>query len=146
MDRLALYLKEAEIHLQRIKYAIKDLHFPLDNLEDEEIKNRLDVVVFRFSKLQDLLGSKIFRSYLESVNFVTANKPFLELLKELEKEGIIDMDRWAELREVRNMIAHDYPYDEQEKIEAINFIVQNIEELEKIVKRLKKYASYPKRA
>jgi len=137
--RLEIYLKEADLHLDRIKYAKSKVNFPIeiDDLEEEEIKDKLDVIAFRFSKLQDLLGSKIFRIYLESINFVTANKSFLELLKELDKQGIIDIDKWAEFRNVRNIIAHDYPYDFDEKIEAVNFIVKNLDELEKILKNIK---------
>jgi len=106
----------------------------LDDLEEEEIKDKLDVIAFRFSKLQDLLGSKIFRIYLESINFETVNKSFLELLKELDKQGVVDIDKWAEFRSVRNVIVPDYPYDFDEKIEAVNFIVKNVDELERILK------------
>ena len=83
-----------------------------------------------------MLGSKIFREYLEEINFPTANKNFLELLKELSKEGIIDIDKWAEFRSVRNSIAND-PYDIDEKIEAINYLIKNIDYFFELVQKIK---------
>jgi hypothetical protein len=138
--RLEIYLKEAYLHLERIIYAKNKLNPPIeiDDLEDEEIKDKLDVIVFRFSKLQDLLGSKIFRNYLEMLGFITKNKNFLELLKELDKEGIINIDKWAEFRDIRNIIAHEYPYDSNEKIEAINFILNNLTYLNEVLDKIRK--------
>ena len=137
--RLQLHLKEADVHIERLKEILEYLKsfYPLDIDSFEDInRDKLDAFVFRFAKLQDLLGAKIFREYLESVNFPTVNKDFLSLLKELEKEGIIDIDKWAEFRSVRNSIAHDYPYDESEKIDAINYIIKNIGYLFEVIKKI----------
>jgi len=51
--RLEIYIKEAYLHLDRIKYAKSKINFPIeiDDLEEEEIKDKLDVIAFRFSKL-----------------------------------------------------------------------------------------------
>jgi len=139
-DRLKLHLKEAFLHIDRLKEILIYLEsfYPLDydSLEDIDL-DRLDAFVFRFSKLQDLLGAKIFREYLEEVNFPTQDKNFLILLKELNKEGIIDIDKWAEFRGIRNSIAHDYPYDESEKIEAINYLITNISYLFEVMIKIK---------
>jgi len=139
-ERLRLHLKEAKLHIERLKEILSYLKqfYPLDidSLEDID-KDKLDAFAFRFAKLQDLLGTKIFREYLESIKFPTQNKNFLELLKELEKEGIVDIDKWAEFRNVRNSISHDYPYDESEKIEAINYLIKNIKYLFEITDKIK---------
>ena len=139
VEKFRLHLKEANLHIERLKEILEDLKkfYPLDIDSLEEIdKDKLDAFAFRFAKLQDLLGAKIFREYLEYVNFPTQDKNFLELLKELNKEGIIDIDKWAEFRSVRNSIAHDYPYDESEKIEAINYLIKNIEYLFEVTKKI----------
>ncbi|NPA12065.1 MAG: hypothetical protein GXO62_07470 [Epsilonproteobacteria bacterium] len=94
------------------------------------------MLAFRFSKLQDLIGSKIFREYLKDQGFIVEGKPYKEILKEIEKEGIIDIDTWSEFREIRNAIAHEYPYDYIEKINAINFLIKNINTLENIIKEI----------
>ena len=141
-NRLAIHLKEADIHINRIDDVLVELKklYPLDydtlEILDINQKDRLDVLAFRFSKLQDLLGTKIFREYLDTINYPTQDKNFLELLKELQKESILDIDKWAEFRGVRNAIAHDYPYNESEKIEAINYLIANVNYLMEIKKQI----------
>ena len=141
--RLEFYLKEAFIHIQRLEDVLEPLNkiYPLDSdkyeILEDDYKDKLDVLAFRFSKLQDLLGSKIFRAYLESAGFVVEEKSFNELLKELEKEKILDIDLWSEFRGVRNAIAHDYPYDHTQKIEAINYLIENVKKLINITKNVR---------
>lgn len=141
--RLELHLEESNIHIDRLNDVLKTLKhlYPLtvDKLETipVETKDKLDVLAFRFSKLQDLLGSKIFREYLVVLQYPTEDKNFLELLKELEKEKLIDIDKWSEFRGVRNSISHDYPSEEDEKIDAINYLIENVEYLINIIKKIK---------
>ena len=141
--RLELHLEESNIHIDRLNDVLKTLKhlYPLtvDKLETipVETKDKLDVLAFRFSKLQDLLGSKIFREYLVVLQYPTEDKNFLELLKELEKEKLIDIDKWSEFRGVRNSISNDYPSEEDEKIEAINYLIENVEYLINIIKKIK---------
>ena len=141
--RLELHLEESNIHIDRLNDVLKTLKYlyPLtvDKLETipVEIKDKLDVLAFRFSKLQDLLGSKIFREYLVVLQYPTEDKNFLELLKELEKEKLIDIDKWSEFRGVRNSIYHDYPFEEDEKNDAINYLIENVEYLINLIKKIK---------
>ncbi len=143
-SRLRNYLLEAYIHIERLKEvlnALKDL-YPLDvkkynNLDVSE-KNILDSLAFRFAKLQDLIGAKIFREYLKESGFIIEEKSFWEILKEIEKEGIIDIDTWSELRRVRNTIAHDYPEGLEEKIEAINYLIEHSPILIEVVKKIER--------
>ena len=44
------------------------------------------MLAFRFSKLQSLIGEKIFREYLNCNLFETEGKSFFEILREIEKE------------------------------------------------------------
>jgi len=141
-NRLKAYLWEANIHiarLQEILNALKRL-YPLNVEKYQDLgleeKNLLDSLAFRFSKLQDLIGSKIFREYLKEVGFVTEEKTFLELLMEIEKEGIIDVDTWSDFRKMRNLIAHDYPEDVEKKVEAINYLIENAPVLMEVVRKI----------
>ena len=133
--KLELHLTEAFIHIDRLYDVLNILEklYPLtnDNLETISLENKdkLDVLAFRFSKLQDLLGTKIFREYLEVLQYPVEDKNFLELLKELDKEKIIDIDIWSEFRGVRNSISHDYPFEEDEKLDAINYLIKNVKYL-----------------
>ena len=141
--KLDLHLKESTIHIDRLLDVVGVLEklYPLDYAQLEimsiENKDKLDVLAFRFSKLQDLLGTKIFREYLSVLQYPVEDKNFLELLKELEKENIIDIDLWSEFRGVRNSISHDYPFEEDEKLHAINYLIKNVKYLIEITKKIK---------
>ena len=141
--KLELHLEESCVHIHRLRDVLNVLEklYPLthDKLDTISLENRdkLDVLAFRFSKLQDLLGTKIFREYLIVLQYPVEDKNFLELLKELDKEKIIDIDIWSEFRGVRNSISHDYPSEEDEKIEAINYLIQNVNYLINIIRKIK---------
>ncbi|QKE28128.1 hypothetical protein AACT_0935 [Arcobacter acticola] len=141
--KLEFHLQEAQLHIDRLESVLITLEklYPLDSNKIESIsvenKDKLDVLAFRFSKLQDLLGTKIFREYLTVLQYPIEDKNFLELLKELDKEKIIDIDIWSEFRGIRNSISHDYPSEEDEKIEAINYLIKNVKYLISITKKIK---------
>ncbi len=141
--RLEFHLEEASIHIRRLIDVLKFLEIlhPLDanklEIISSEDKDKLDVLAFRFSKLQDLLGTKIFREYLTVLQYPVEDKNFLELLKELDKEKIIDIDIWSEFRGVRNSIAHDYPSEDDEKLEAINYLIKNVNYLIDVTNNIK---------
>jgi hypothetical protein len=140
--RLRSYLAEASLHAERLKEVLSRLSYLLPMAEEKLLelsppeKDMLDVLAFRFSKLQDLLGSKIFREFLESQGFITEGKSFLEILREVEREGIIDVDTWSEFRKVRNLIAHEYPLTVSERVEAINYLVEKVPVLLEVLKRI----------
>ena len=131
------------VHINKLLSVINPLekHYPLDNEKLENLSleemDKLDVLAFRFSKLQDLLGSKIFREYLSVLQYPVEDKNFLELLKEMDKENILDIDIWSEFRGVRNSISHDYPFEDDEKLEAINYLIKNVKYLIEITKKIK---------
>ena len=143
-ERLTNYFNETKKHIAKIESVKRALDniMPLD-IESfdklSEIKqDKLDVLVFRFSKLQDLLGRKIFRTILEYSGFDT-NISFVKILSELEKESLLNVDRWISLRDVRNAIAHEYPNEEENMIEEINFIYKEVWYLVELSKKLEEY-------
>ncbi len=123
--RLDAYFAEAKKHIELIEEAKSVINLPIQDYESlpNLEKFAINALVFRFSKLQDLLGTKIFRTFLEFNRFDTQNKSFLELLKEIEKEGVVDIDTWDELRKVRNSIAHEYP-EEDETLDAMELLIK----------------------
>ena len=143
-ERLINYFNEAKKHIAKIESVKRALDnvMPLDIesfyelLETEQ--DKLDVLVFRFSKLQDLLGRKIFRAILEYSGF-DINISFVKILSELEKESLLDVDRWVSLRDVRNAIAHEYPNEEENMIEEINFIYKEVWYLVDVTQKLEEY-------
>ena len=142
--RLNHYFNEAKIHIDKIQKANRVLKkvMPIDittleNLSEQQ-QDKLDILAFRFSKLQDLLGDKIFRNILEYSGF-NVQQSFVKLLSELEKEGILDLNRWIELRNARNKIAHEYPDNEDNLTSSINFIYKNSDYLVELTNRLERY-------
>jgi len=141
--RLVFYLEEAKKHQEKIEKAKKVLQSrsPFDEATMEGLteieKDKLDVLAFRFAKLQDLMGEKIFRLYLE-LNAVSTKRPFVELLSMLEKEGMLDVDEWIALREARNALAHEYPYHVQALVESINYLLSHTDLLFDILDRIER--------
>ncbi len=124
-------LKESYKHLLRLENAFEALKknylFPvsmddfkivLDNVEHLAYS---DQIIYRFSKLQDCMGAKLFKSVLlyEGENI---NKPFLDILNQLEAIDIINVDEWFEIRDLRNEIAHDYEDNDEIAINILNTI------------------------
>jgi len=138
--RLNLYFQEAQKHIDLIEESLDVLKnaLPIKNYEELAQLQRfaLNALIFRFSKLQDLIGAKIFRNYLEYSGFNTAEKSFFDILKEIEKENIVDIDTWDELRELRNKIAHEYPEEVDEMVENINLFISKASLLTQISKTL----------
>jgi len=138
--RLNLYFQEAQKHIDLIEESLDVLKdaLPIKNYEELTQLQRfaLNVLIFRFSKLQDLIGAKIFRNYLEYSGYNTTEKSFFDILKEIEKESIVDIDTWDELRELRNKIAHEYPEEVDEMLESVNLFIQKASILINISKKL----------
>jgi len=142
--RLQYYFQEAHKHIGKIQKANEVLGevMPVDLnvLESltEQQQDKLDILAFRFSKLQDLLGDKIFGNILEYSGFNT-EQSFVRLLSELEREGILDLNQWISLRNARNRIAHEYPDDEKSLTSSINFIYEYSDYLIELTDRLERY-------
>jgi len=142
MKRIERYLTDADAHRMALTEAMDELAtLPLttDGLRSATKLQRvaMEVLLFRFAKLQDLMGSKLFRAYLEAMGFVTEEKSFFELLKELENEGILNVDVWAYLREVRNTIAHEYPEEEEKRVEELGLLLEAVPRLFEILDKMR---------
>ena len=110
------FKKIADIHADRLKASHDEaLKFmPLTASKFAELTTLqdafLDMMTTRFSKLQDIIGARIFPLILEILGEDAAT--FIDKLNKLEKlDYISDVDWWMELRELRNQITHDYPDD-----------------------------------
>ncbi|MEI7831236.1 MAG: hypothetical protein WCI31_15770 [Prolixibacteraceae bacterium] len=105
-------------------------------LMDEETIGFLDQYIFRFSKLQDSMGSRLFPLTLEALAEPVADMAFIDMLNRLEKLEILDSAlSWVQLRKVRNEIAHEYPSSLIERIEGINHLFDMLEMLAQIIER-----------
>ena len=143
-EKLERYFEEAKKHIRKIKSAKEVLQdvMPLSKESlaklSEREQDKLDILIFRFAKLQDLLGRKIFRSILDFSGY-ESNVPFVEILSELEREGLIEVNRWMALRDARNAIAHEYPNEEGKIVDELNFIYEEVEYLTQLTQKLEEY-------
>jgi len=107
----------------------------LDIKEDFNLKTDLDSIAYRFSKIQSILGEKVFVEILDMLNLDT-NKNFIEILSTLEKFNVLKAKEWLKLRKIRNSLSHEYP-DELEIIAlTINEIFEKIDFFEEIYSKL----------
>jgi hypothetical protein len=107
-------------------------------LSEDEIEH-IDQFLFRFAKLQDATGEKLFILILEFLKEEnTKNKPFIDILNRLEQLGLLnDKNIWLELRKIRNNIAHQYEDEPQQAAEALNAIYASKTILETIYSAIK---------
>lgn len=101
--------------------------------------DKLDAFRVRFCDLQDALGSKIFRSLLTLEEEEIGSQ--LDMLNKIEKRQIFcSFDDWKELRNIRNLFAHDYPETEDQKAEALNIAYRQTFKLIEMLNNVRKYA------
>jgi hypothetical protein len=134
-DTCALHLKRMDFAKSKVEPFIP---LNIDNyfgLSDETI-GFLDQYIFRFSKLQDLMGSRLFPLILEALAEPANEKPFIDILNRLKKLGILESAfNWIQLRKIRNDISHEYPASLVERIEGINHLFDKLEELKIIIEK-----------
>ena len=147
MAKMDKIISECDKHVLRIGHAYSKLKviMPLtaeryESLTEDEIEH-IDQFLFRFSKLQDALGEKLFLNillFLKEENM--KSKPFVDILNRLEKLDLLEnKDIWLELRTIRNDVAHEYGDDPAEMANAINKICGKKEILEKIFFKIKEF-------
>ncbi len=126
---------ECRKHIEKITVSQQHLskYMPLTveqytNLNDIDL-SFLDQLIFRFSKLQDTLGEKIFPSVLTLSEEDVKRKTFIDILNRLEELGVIKKSEWLKLREIRNEIAHEYSFNKKELVESITNIYNTSNDL-----------------
>ena len=143
--KLQKYFNECDKHLQRIEEAYDDIKetIPLNAEKYQNLtKNNVqafDQYLFRFAKLQDTMGDKIFKLLIQKYEQNNNETPFIDALNKLEKIGFISSTKeWIYLRQIRNEISHQYDDEPQEMSQAINNIVNQKDIIKSIYLKLKK--------
>lgn len=143
--KLQKYFDECDKHLQRIEEAYSDIQKSLPllaqkyrNLTKDEVQ-AIDQYLFRFAKLQDTLGDKIFKLLVAQYESSSEAVPFIDILNKLEKIGFIDNTKeWNNLRKIRNEISHQYDNEPEEMSQAINSIMNQKDVIKEIYLKIKK--------
>lgn len=128
-ELLSYELKICLIHADRLKLALNKIEamYPVNsttvtNLREEELAY-LDFFTTRLGKLQDNI-SKIFNLLLQYLGEPVDNCSFIDKLNKLEKLEILsDASWWQELRQLRNILTHEYPDDPNLIAENLNIAV-----------------------
>lgn len=139
-DKLSETFDTCALHVKRMEFAKSKIaaYIPLSRNNyytlNDELISFLDQYIFRFSKLQDIMGNRLFPLTLEVLAEPVSDKAFIDILNRLEKLGILDSAlHWIQLRKIRNDIAHEYPASLSERIEGINFLFDHLSTMKLII-------------
>ena len=140
-------LHECNQHKKRLKSAKHKLKFimPLDVNKYEELDDifisLIDQLIFRFSKLQDTMGDKLFPMVLELNGEEVKKMTFIDRLNRLEELELLYKNEWMTLRKERNEIAHEYSFNQDEVVDSINIIYNRVDKLIKIYDDIHSYCN-----
>ena len=122
----------ANKHASRLEKAFAEISYlspltpeKIENLSEKDL-NFLDILVFRFMKLQDLIGGKIFSIVLQTVKENTEGTTTLDRINLMEKIDMLSSAReWSIIREARNAVAHEYPDDKMAIATGLNEVINH---------------------
>ncbi len=128
-DKIKSYSAIADIQAKRIEEAFVILQnhnlIPLKSGDIEqciiEEIGLLDLVTTRFSKLQDVISSKIFVLLLKLLLEDSESQTMIDKFNRLEKLHYLPSAQdWIDLRDLRNDFAHEYPQDDDFMVKQLN--------------------------
>ncbi|MHB1645168.1 MAG: hypothetical protein ACYCSW_01485 [bacterium] len=141
--------KECNGNIVQLSFIISkiDLFMPLTIEKYDKLTSYdlvfIDAFIFRFIKLQDIMGEKLFRLILDNLKENDVNPyymPFIDVLNKLEKYKIINStDEWLDLRKICNSFTHEYPEDLSKRIDALNAGFNHIYNIYNIYAEIKNY-------
>ena len=131
VQNLTSSIVECNKHFTRLfsTYAVLNKIIPMnvkkyELLSDLEV-TKLDQFLFRFAKIQDTMGQRVFPYFLLSLEEDINNMPFIDILNRIEELLSFEIkDEWLLLRKLRNDVTHEYSEDTEKFIAAINQYVQ----------------------
>ncbi len=142
LEIIDINIKRAESDYKEIKSwnALTPQFF-----NDDNKRRVIDSFIFRFIKIQDLMGEKLFKEVLASLGEYKRNMSFIDILDKMEKLEIIDSaDKWNYYRELRNGLSHEYPLNEDEIVKDIKLAATVFEDICNVYLNIIKYLKYKK--
>jgi hypothetical protein len=138
LETIDLNFSRADEYIEQI--SVMDLsNDPFANIEN--IKT-IDGFIYRFSKIQDMMGEKLFPAYLTVVEEYSPSMPLIDILNKLEKFKIIDSENdWKYFRKLRNILTHEYPDNEDDLIQGIREALVVYPKVKDIYQIIKDYLS-----
>lgn len=137
-------LKKIDLHKKRAANALLEIKtwgvLSVDLFEDYERVKTVDSFIYRFIKLQDMMGDKLFRLFLDEIGEYKDSMSLIDVLDKLEKFNIVDnAEKWIEYRKLRNKLTHEYPNNEQEIIEGIYLAIESFDNIDIIINNIVSY-------
>lgn len=136
-------VETSRLHYNRAKDNYNEIVlFPIDATlyDDKEKIKTIDAFIFRFIKLQDFMGDKLFKELLKRVGEYKESMSLLDVLDKLEKLEIIDdSDKWIDFRVLRNKLTHEYPDNQDDVLEGIKLAIEQFAEMKTILNSILKY-------
>ena len=137
-------IAKVNLHKNRLQLALKEIgdwdSINSDIFEDFEKIKVVDTFIYRFIKLQDIIGEKLFKTFLNDIGEYKDNMSLLDVLDKLEKFEIVESaNRWIEYRKLRNQLTHEYPNNGDEIIDGIKIAIDVYYEIEVILDNIYKY-------
>jgi len=146
-DKLTETLAICDLHHQRMMFAFQSIeqYWPLTEINLSRLSPielaLFDQLIYRFSKLQDSMGSRLFKQLLEALEEDISGLPFIDILYKMEKLDLLDNAKdWIILRQTRNTVSHEYPFYKEIQIEELNLLPEEVIKLSAIWMRLKEYS------
>lgn len=139
-------INECDSHLSRLRrsYGLIAQFFPLTedilkNCSEERI-GYLDQFIYRFTKLQDAMGSRLLPSVYSYLKNEIKPVPFIDILSGLEKYEVLTSENdWQFFRNLRNFLAHDYPESIAQTVLTLNMLFDNWKRLESMYVQVREY-------
>jgi hypothetical protein len=111
-------INDSKEYLKKMMPLSLEQYLTIDKIDSSFI----DQLVFRFSKLQDSIGESILKGILILSKEDVKKMTFIDILNRLEELEVLDKNNWLKLREVRNEIAHEYSFNQDEVVNNINLV------------------------
>ncbi|RUM59404.1 MAG: hypothetical protein DSY59_04535, partial [Persephonella sp.] len=110
------------------------------NIDDFETVKVIDTFIYRFLKLQDFMGQKLFRRFLMVIGDFYEDMSFIDILDKLEKLNIItSSDDWIRIRKLRNKLTYEYPDEIEEMKNEILMAIEMIHLFEETLSNIEEY-------
>lgn len=122
-------------HREALLDALSDIerrHFtPADiDTPSKDDRRLLDQFAYRFTRMQDDMGAKLFPAILRALGEDVASMSVIDRLHRLEQLGWLNSsEEWFDLRRIRNEFSHDYPDTAKERFERLMLAIQAAQRL-----------------
>ncbi len=148
IPRIQKSISECDIHIKRIGEALAKIeqYFPITKdvyykFSIDDI-GALDQFVYRYTKLQDKIGSSLLKNVVCLVEYTDNTATFIDILNMLEKHSIIEStERWNMFRSLRNRLTHEYTSDVDLQINLLNDVYNSYWYILKDFENIKKFIS-----